>query len=160
MKKYIQLKEDNVLTVVIKDIEGNETDCELKFDLEDIELPLKISKSEFEHKKNIQWLKNQFVIIDKKPDKKNDGFLSYKQRLKLEAYKEYYEKEENIIDLIIGEGNTKKILKAMKRNPYYSMFDDINELLTPVLPVLESTMDNITDKIKDKYNEKEENIIE
>ena len=51
MKEYVQLKEDNLLRVIIKDKNGNETNCELVFDIEDIEMPLKVSKSEYEHRK-------------------------------------------------------------------------------------------------------------
>ena len=50
MNEFIQLKEDNILRVGIKDVNGNLTDCTLEFDLEDIELPLNASKMEYEHK--------------------------------------------------------------------------------------------------------------
>ena len=44
MEEFIQLKEDNVLKVKIKDKDGKDTGCQLQFDLEDIEMPLKVSK--------------------------------------------------------------------------------------------------------------------
>ena len=42
------------------------------------------------------------------------------------------------------------------RKPYYTMYDDINEYLEPILPKLKTSMDTIENKIKSKY--KLENI--
>lgn len=160
MKDYIQLQEDNVIRLGIKDKEGNITDCVLEFDLEDIELPLRISKCEFEHKKNCQWLKNQFIIIDKKPDKKSETFLDWKTAQKINAYRDFYVKEMDALDLFLGKGKTKEILNIFKRNPYYSMYDDIQKMLEPYLPKFKEVTNDITNKIKQKYGIKEENIIE
>lgn len=160
MKNYIQLQEDNVIRIGIKDKEGNITDCVLEFDLEDIELPLRISKCEFEHKKNCQWLRNQFIIIDKKEDRKSDTFLSWKDAQKINAYRDFYVKEMEALDLFLGKGKTKEILNAFKRNPYYSMYEDIENMLKPYLPMFKNVTDDITNKIKKKYSTKEENVIE
>ena len=160
MEEFIQLKEDNVLKVKIKDRDGN-IGCELRFDLEDIEMPLKLSKMEYEHNKNQEWLKNQFIIIDKKENPKKDGLITYKERLKIEAFKEFYKKEIDNLDLLLGEGKTMEILNTMKRKPYYSMFDNINELLEPILPKLQITADQVIDKVKKKYaNKEEDNTLE
>ena len=40
------------------------------------------------------------------------------------------------------------------------MFEDINEVLEQIMPKFESTFTNITDRIKKKYDKKEDNIIE
>lgn len=155
----IQLKKDNILREPLYDKEGNITDFVFEFDMEDIELPLKVDKSVYNHRKNEQWLKNQCIIIDKKPDRK-EGIFTRNERLKLEAFKEFYKKEIENLDMILGEGKTNELLNAMKRKPYYSMFDDINELLDPILPKLKCTTDDIIKKIKDKYTYKGENVIE
>ena len=161
MEEFIQLKDDNVLKVKVKDRDGNYTGCELRFDLEDIELPLKISKVEYEHRKNVEWLKNQFVIADKKSNPNKDGLISYTERLKIEAFKEFYTKEIENLDLLLGEGKTNQILDVMKRKPYYSMFDDINELLEPIIPKMQITSEKIIDKIKSKYsNEPESDVLQ
>ena len=70
MADFIQLKKDNILRIGIKDIEGNDTGEHLEFDMEDIELPLRLNECEARHRKNLEFLKMQFVIIDKKEDKK------------------------------------------------------------------------------------------
>jgi hypothetical protein len=52
MADFIQLKKDNILRIGIKDTKGNDTGEHLEFDLEDIELPLKLNESEMKHRKN------------------------------------------------------------------------------------------------------------
>ena len=66
MENFIQLKKDNILRIGIKTAEGKDTGEHLEFDLEDLELPLRLNQSGVEHKKNLQQLKMQFQIIEKK----------------------------------------------------------------------------------------------
>lgn len=156
----IQIKKNNVLKEPLYDEDGNITDFTFEFDMEDIELPLRINQSAFEHKKNVQWVNNQMIIIDKKEDRQTGGLLSWKEQQKLNAYKEFYEKEIKAMDLILGEGKTAQFLKAVKRKPYYSMFEDISELIEPLLPKLQNITNDITTKIKEKYSKKEDNVLE
>lgn len=150
MADFIQLKKNNIFKVTIKDEEGKETGEHLEFDLEDIELPLRLNECEAKHRKNIEYLKMQFVIIDKKEDKKGKFLLSYKEEEKLKVLKEFYKKEMEALDLFLGENGTKKLLNG--RNPYYSMYDDINEMLEPILPKLKIRTEDIKNKITKKYN--------
>ena len=47
------------------------------------------------------------------------------------------------------------------RKPYYEMYDDISEMLEPILPMLKTSTENIVDKIKGKYgNQKENDVLE
>ena len=156
----IQIKKNNVLKEPLYDENGNITDFVFEFDMEDIELPLRINQSAFEHKKNVQWIRNQMLIIEKKEDKETGGLLTWKEQQKLNAYKEFYDKEIEAMDMIIGEGKTRELLKVMKRKPYYSMFEDISELLEPLLPKLQNITNDITTKIKEKYSKKEDNVLE
>lgn len=149
MADFIQLKKDNILRIGIKDSEGKDTGNHLEFDLEDIELPLRLSECEERHKKNIDYLKKQFVIIDKKEDKKGKKLLSWKEEEKFKLLSEYYKKEMEALDLFLGEGGCKKLLNG--RNPYYSMYDDINEMLEPILPKIQIRTEDIKNKIVSKY---------
>ena len=161
MENFIQLKEDNILRIGIKDTEGNDTGEYLEFDMEDIELPLKLNQCEKEHYKNVSALKNQYAIIDKQEDKKGKYVLSWKDEEKIKAVKEFYDKEAQALDLFLGENGTKKLLNG--RRPYITMFDDISDLLEKyVLPKLDLTKDNVIKKIKSKYSkDKEEgNVLE
>jgi len=54
------------------------------------------------------------------------------------------------LDLFLGEGGTKKLLNG--RKPYYEMYDDINDILEPILPKLQKTAEDIEDRIKQKYS--------
>ena len=157
---FIQLKKDNILRIGIKDAKGNDTGEHLEFDMEDIELPLRLNECEAKHRKNLEFLKSQFVIIDKKEDKKGKFILSWKEEEKLKVLQEFYKREMEALDLFLGQDGTKKLLNG--RNPYYSMYEDINDMLEPILPQLKLKADDIANKIKEKYSNKatEKNVLE
>ena len=160
MADFIQLKKDNILRIGIKDTEGNDTGEHLEFDMEDIELPLRLNECEAKHRKNMDFLKMQFVIIDKKEDKKGKFILSWKEEEKLKVLQEFYKRETEALDLFLGENGTKKLLNG--RKPYYSMYEDISEILEPIMPKLKLRADDIANKIKEKYSNKatEKNVLE
>ena len=157
MTDVIQLKKDNILRIGIKDSNGVDTGEHLEVDLEDIELPLRLNQCDVQHKKNLEFVKNQFIIIDKKEDKKGKFLLSWKEEEKLKVLQEFYKREMEALDLFLGKDGTKKLLNG--RNPYYSMYEDINEILEPVLPKLKLRIDNIVGKVKEKYNDKKETDV-
>nr|DAV93878.1 MAG TPA: hypothetical protein [Caudoviricetes sp.] len=155
----IRLKKDNIFRVGIQDQDGNDTGNILEFDLEDLELPFKAQEAEYQHKKNIEKLKADFVLADKKPEKKGKKLMSSREEEKLRALREFYSQEEKALDLFLGEGGTRKLLNG--RKPYYEMFDDILEYLEPIVPKLELHKEDIVEKIKKKYSsKKEDNVIE
>lgn len=159
-ESFIQLKKDDVLRIGIKDTEGNDTGCFLTFDLEDIELPLRISECEEMHKKNMKYLKEQWLIIDKKEDHKGKKILSWKEEEKVKVLKKVYEDEMKALDLFIGEGKTQMILDLMGRKPYLSMYDDIGKMLEPITPLIKTNVDSIKEKITSKYsNNNEDGMI-
>ena len=160
MADFIQLKKDSILRIGIKDSDGNDTGEHLEFDMEDINLALKLNECDEKHRKNLEFLRNQFVIIDKKEDKKGKKILSWKEEEKLKVLQEFYKREIEALDLFLGENGTKKLLNG--RNPYYSMYEDINDILKPILPKLKLRADDIAKKIKDKYsnvNNQEKNVL-
>lgn len=158
MKDVIQLKKSNILKIGIKDEEGNDTGEHLEFDLEDIELPLRLNECEAKHRKNIEYLKMQFVIIDKKEDLKGKFILSKNQEEKTKVLNEFYKREEEALDLFLGKNGTKKLLNG--RGYYYSMYEDISDMLEPIMPKLQLRSEDITKKIKEKYSKKEEKVLE
>lgn len=155
MEKFIQLKEDNIIRIGIRDSSGKDTGEHLEFDLENIDLPLNYQKCEEMHRKNLSDLKSQFIIIDRKQDHKGKKLLSANEESKIKAVKDFYKKEMEALDLFLGIGGTKKILNG--RQPYYSMYDDINEILKPVLPILGKGFKKIEEKIKFKYSKAKNN---
>lgn len=158
-ESFIQLKKDNVIRIGIKDSEGNDTGKYLSFDLEDITLPLKLSDCEEMHRKNVIYLRDTFIIIDKKEDHKGKKILSWKEEEKFKALNLYYKKEMQALDLFIGDGKTQMILDLMGRNPYYSMYDDISEILNPILPKLKMNADSIKKQIMTKYGKNNDSEV-
>lgn len=158
MENFIQLKKDNILRIGIKTAEGKDTGEHLEFDLEDLELPLRLNQSGVEHKKNLQQLKMQVQIIEKQQDKKGKQMLSWKEEEKIKAYRDFYKKEMKALDLFLGEGGTLKLLNG--RKPYYSMYEDIGEIIEPIMPLIEQRTQDITNTIKQKYENKQSDVIE
>lgn len=126
--------------------------------MQDIELPLRLNQSELEHKKNLQNLKMQIMVIDKKQDKKGKQMLSWKEEEKIKAYRDFYNKEMKALDLFLGEGGTLKLLNG--RKPYYSMYEDIGEIIEPIMPLIKQRTDNIISNIKEKYANKQSDVIQ
>lgn len=158
-ESFIQLKKDNVFRIGIKDSKGNDTGKYISFDLEDITLPLRLNDCEELHKKNIINLRDKFIIIDKKEDKKGKKILSWKEEEKLKALEDYYRNEMKALDLFIGDGKTQMILDLKGRNPYYSMYDDISEMLNPILPKLKINADSIKKQIMTKYGKNNDSEV-
>ena len=159
MADFIQIKKNNIVKIGIKDENGVDTGEHLEFDMESIDLPLRLNQCEAQHRKNLEALRGQFLVIDKKEDKKGKFILSWKEEEKLKVLQEFYKREMDALDLFLGEGGTKKLLNG--RKPYYSMYDDISEMLEPILPKLKLSADSIIEKIKEKYsNAKENDVLE
>lgn len=129
-----------------------------EFDLTDVELLLKYQQIEPTHKKNVQWLKNQLLIIEKRQDVKGKSFLSKNEEDKVKAIKTYYQKEAENINTFLGKKGVEKFLNG--RNYYFEMFDDIADVLEEILPIINKKMKSITALIKEKYKKEEENVLE
>ena len=161
-KKYIQLDDNkDVLKLWIKTKDGQETGDYLEFNLEDIELLDTLQKMQDETTKNHQWIKSQFVIIDKKQDfKKKNKLMSNNEEMKYQAIKKYYQKQKDIFNMFLGENGVEKLLYGRKFD--WQTLEEISKIIeTQISPQLHITMDNITNKIKNKYgNVKEKNVLE
>lgn len=157
--EYIQLKERTGLKRFgIRTPDGEDTGEYIEIDLEDLDLPLKANECQSKHIENFNRLKTKIDEADKKSGDKQDGeVLSEKQKAVLEAFKEFYSAEEEALDEFLGEGATKKLLGGKK--PYITMYDDINEYLEQIVPILQDTQKNVTERIVSKYKVKDEDNI-
>lgn len=162
--EYINLKQrKDILKLGFRDEEGNiildnnGNEVFLEFDCGDIELPLKYNRciNLIEQARNK--LKNQFVIIDKKQEHKGKQLLSFKEEEKVKAVKQFYKDMEYAMDLFLGQGGTRKFLNG--KNPYWEMWDDIDETLKPHYDKLKLTVTNMTDRIKEKYKVSESDVL-
>ena len=102
-------------------------------------------------------LKSQFIIIDKKQDHKGKQLLSSNEYEKVKATKQFYRDMEIAMDLFLGQGGTKKFLNG--RNPYWEMWDDIDEMLRPYYDKMKLTVSDMTDRIKEKYKVTESDVL-
>ena len=157
---YIQInKNDNILKLWIRDEEGNETGEYLKFNLEDIELPLKFQTLLEEDKRARLDLKNQLTIIDKKQDHKGKELFSANEEAKIKAMKEFYKKEEEIYNMFLGENGVKKLLNGEALS--WTSLEAIDRIIEEqIMPKLEVNASNIKAKIMKKYSNKRDDVIE
>lgn len=154
----IQLKNDNLFRIGVKNAEGQDTGEVITIDLEDIEFPLKVQECEEQLKQNNMWLNIQKKQIEKRPDKKGKKLLSANEESLIKALNEYYKRQTKAWELVLGEGAINKILCG--RKPYYTMFDDLDEQLMPIMPKLKENSLTLQEKIKRKYGKKETDVME
>ena len=157
----IQLKQDNLLKIGIKNAEGEDTGEIITIDLEDIKLPLRCQESEKMIKDNNKWLQAQRIMIEKRPDKKGKKLLSANEEALLKLVNEYYEKQTKAYELVLGEGAIKKILCG--REMYITFFSDLEEQMKKLKPKLNQNAVDIKEKIKsitEKYGQKDSDVME
>lgn len=152
MADFIQLEKDDVLRLEIRDKNGNSIGEYLEFDLEDVELPLKYQELLEKDKKNKEYLRNQFLIIDKRKDIKGKKLMSKNEEDKIRAIRDFFNKEKEIYDMFLGKGGVDKLLNG--RSVGWTTFEGIDRIIEQqILPHLDLSMTNITDKIKNKYKD-------
>lgn len=151
-------KDDLILK--IRDSKGNDTGEYLRFNLQDIELPIRWQNLIEEDKKNRAYLQNQFTIIDKKQDHKGKKLLSANEEAKIKALQEFYKKEIQIYNMFLGDRGVEKLLNG--REISWNTLEEIDEIIqTAILPKLQINAENIKKKITEKYsNKKRDDVIE
>ena len=147
---FIQLEKDNILRLEIINANGESTGNFLEFDLEDIELPLKYQELVEEDKKNIDHLKNQMLIIERKEDVKGKKLLSKNEEDKIRALNEFFKREAQIYNMFLGENGVEKLLNGRKLG--WTSLKEIDEIIEKqILKHINISADDITKKIKEKY---------
>ena len=157
----IQLEQDNLFKIGIKNAEGKDTGEIITIDLEDIKLPLRCQESEKMIKDNNKWLQAQRIMIEKRPDKKGKKLLSANEEALLKLVNEYYEKQTKAYELVLGEGAIKKILCG--REMYITFFSDLEEQMKKLRPKLNQNAVDLKEKIKsitEKYGKKDSDVME
>lgn len=148
----IKLNKSNELRLKIKTDEGEYTGEELVFDMEDIELPLKYQELIEKDKKNKEALRNLFLIIDKREDVKGKKLLSKNEEDKIKAINEFFKKEIDVYNMFLGERGVEKLLNGRKIG--WTTLQEIDEIIEKqIAPYLQTNMDDITKKVKEKYQQ-------
>jgi len=157
----IQLKKDeDVLRLKIIDETGKDTGNYLEFDLNDLDYLLKLQEMVEQDKKNREYLRNQYAIIDKKQDHKGKKLFSSNEEARIKATNEFFKKEAEIYNMFLGKDGVEKLLNG--RNLTLARLDEIDEIIEKViLPKLEIKADDMKKKIMSKYsNKKRDDVIE
>lgn len=154
---YIQLAEDDILRLGIKDANGNDTGNCLEFNLADIELPLIYQEIIEEDKKNRLDARNKIAIIERKQDHKGKKLMSANEEAKIKVMIEFYKKEKEIYDKFLGEGGVDKLLNGRKLS--WTTLQEIDEIIEKyIMPKLEIKGDRIKEKIMKKYSNKNKEV--
>lgn len=149
---FIQLNKGNELRLKIKTDEGEYTGEELVFDIEDIELPLKYQELVEKDKKNKEALRNLFLIIDKREDIKGKKLLSKNEEDKIKAINDFFKKEIEVYNMFLGERGVEKLLNGRKIG--WTTLQEIDEIIDKqIAPYLQTSMEDITKKVKEKYQQ-------
>ena len=158
---YIQLKADeDVLRLNIKDETGKDTGRYLEFDLNDLDYLLILQEMVEQDKKNREYLKNQYTIIDKKQDHKGKKLFSSNEEAKIKATNDFFKKEAEIYNMFLGKDGVEKLLNGKKLT--LARLDAIDDLIEKqILPKLEIQADDMKKRIMSKYsNVKRDDVIE
>ncbi len=149
-ENFIKLNKSNTLRLGIRTEDGKDTGEYLEFDLEDVELPLKLQEMIEKDKKNKEYLRNSLIIIDKRQDVKGKKLMSKNEEDKIKAIKEFLEKERDIYNMFLGERGVEKLLNGRKLG--WDSLQEIDEIIEKqILPYVDVSMNKISEKIKNKY---------
>jgi len=151
-ENYIQLNKSDVLRLGIRTEEGVDTGEYLEFDLQDIELPLRYQELLEKDKKNKENLRNQMLIIDKREDVKGKKLLSKNEEDKIKAINDFFKKEIEVYNMFLGENGVQKLLNGRKFG--WTTLQEIDDIIDKqIAPHLDTNMESITNKIKEKYSQ-------
>lgn len=148
----IKLNKRDTLRLGIQTAEGKDTGEYLEFNLEDIELPLIYQELIEKDKKNKEYLKNSLMIIDKREDVKGKKLLSKNEEDKIRAINAFFNKEKEIYNMFLGDRGVEKLLNGRKMS--WTTLEEIDEIIEKqIVPHLDIKMENIQNKIKEKYQQ-------
>ena len=146
-------KSKDILRLKIKDEDGKDTGNFLEFNLGDLDYLLILQDMMEADKKNREYLKNQYTIIDKKQDHKGKKLFRSNEEAKIKATNEFYKKEAEIYDMFLGKDGVKKLLNGRKLT--LARLDEIDEIIEKaILPKLQIKAEDIKKDIMAKYSNK------
>ena len=158
----IQLKQSkDILRLKIKDEKGKDTGNYLEFNLGDLDYLLILQDMWEQDKKNREYLKNQYTIIDKKQDHKGKKLFSANEEAKIKATNEFYKKEAEAYNMFLGKDGVKKLLNGRKLT--LARLDEIDEIIEKeILPKIKVQAKDMKEAIMAKYSkqQKRDDVIE
>ena len=147
---YIQINDDDILVLKIKK-NGEDTGEELRFDLNDIEFPLRYQEMLYKINKNKEKLKNDFVVIDRRPDIQGKKLFSKNAEDKLKAFNDFTNKMVEAYNMFLGENGVQKLLCGKKVG--WTTLSEIDDIIDKqIAPLVLTSFEDIEKKIIDKYS--------
>lgn len=147
---YIQVNDDDILVLKIKK-NGEETGEELRFDLNDIEFPLRYQEMLYKINKSKEKLKNDFVVIDRRPDIQGKKLFSKNAEDKLKAFNDFTNKMVEAYNMFLGENGVQKLLCGKKLG--WTTLSEIDDIIDKqIAPLVLTSFEDIEKKIIDKYS--------
>lgn len=153
--KFIQLVQDDSLVFEIKDANGNPTGEFIKIKVNDVELALRYQELVEKNKKNKEWLRNQYLIIEKRQDVKGKKLLSKNEEDLYKALDEFYKREVEVYNMFLGENGVEKLLNGSKMG-WDSLHIIDGYIEKYIKPYIEGDMNNLKKKIIDLYKDSSE----
>ena len=158
MENTIKLSKSNELRLKITTDTGEDTGNELLFDLEDITLSLKYQDMIERDKRNRDWLRKEFIIIDKRQDVKGKKLLSKNEEDKLKAINKFFKEEVEVYNMFLGENGVEKLLNGRKLG--WTSLQEIDDIIAnQIVPYFDKKAKDIENKIIDKYKLDKEEVI-
>ena len=150
MNNKLRIEKKNIYT-----IEVNDNGDTIEFDLEDIELPLKLNEAFMSVDRITNSLKQKEIAISKKEVIKK-GIMTNVEEERIKAYRDAFKEMRKAMDCFLGKGACQKIFG--NRN-YPDMYDDLFEQLQPHLEKMKIKSENIAKKIEEKYSNSDKKVL-
>ena len=160
MKDYtIQLEDKNTITFKIYNSEGKDTGEVLKFNLDDVELPLKIQEIQEKIRKSRINLSNQAKLIQSRPDKRGKKLMSANEEAIMKLARDFFKEQAEIYNQFLGKDGVKKLLCGAPLG--WTTLNKIDKIIEKkIIPELDTSMENIMNEIKEIYKEvSDENVL-
>ena len=159
MKDYtIQLEDKNTITFKIYDNKGNDTGETLEFNLDDVELPLRIQEIQERIKKSRINLNNQAKLIQSRPDKKGKKLMSANEEALMKLASDFFKEQAEIYNQFLGKDGVKKLLCGAPLG--WTTLNKVDKIIEEkIMPELDASMENIMNEIKEIYKEANDDSV-
>lgn len=136
-------------------IEINNTGFCIELNPLDLDFPLKIDETSRAMERDLEKLRAEIDLIDKKTDKM-DGSFSQNTKAKLIKIRDFNKKQGQLVDELFGEGTTKA---AFGDKNYFGMFYDFFDSLNPIIKKIYGNPNDIFERVKNKYKKNDSDVL-
>lgn len=150
-KIRVHRNEDDFYRINISD-DGDE----IVFDLQDIDLPIRIRSCIDRLTKLDQSMREKIIVINNKYNNQPNSD-DRKTAETLEVYRQYFADARSLMDDMVGKKGAMDIIFGPTN--YIEMFDDLFEALEPHFKAMNLSVEGLVERLKKKYGKKDENVL-